>query len=267
MVSVVRTRAGGRTRAPGQGADAVASRRAGGGAEDGGAWSVALVHLTAVLALGLFLEVVAAMRPLLGPGGNPWAWLPVVYLPLAYVLALLLQLHPGRDQAYAFATAMGLGVVVGIVGTALHMAAHGLLGPEWQHWLRFGSWMGDPPVFAPMSFALLGLAGAGALLTLPAGGWNARTGVRGGWERLGDSGGPARATSWVAALLGLGGVVLEVTPARAWGVLAVMTAALLQSAGMVIAWYDWTGWNNAPGARVGRHAAGVELRAGGNRAG
>ena len=263
-MSVVRTQAVARTRALGQAAEGTEGGRGEDAAAGGAwlAWPAALVHLTAVLALGLFLEVVAAMRPLLGTGGNPWAWLPVVYLPLAYVLALLVQLYPGRDQAHAFGAAMALGVVVGVVGTALHMAAHGLLGPHWQQWLRFGSWMGDPPVFAPMSFALLGLAGTGALLAAPVATASARKALGKGWEHLGDPPGSARATSWAAALLGLGGLALEATPARAWGVLAVMTAALLQSAGMVIAWRVRTGWKG-----LGRHAARTGPQAGGDRAG
>ena len=264
---MMRTEAVARRRAWGQRAERTEDSSGGEDAAAGGAWPAALVHLTAVLALGLFLEVVAAMRPLLGSGGNPWAWLPVVYLPLAYVLALLVQLYPGRDQAHAFAAAMALGVVVGVLGTALHMAAHGLLGPHWQQWLRFGSWMGHPPVFAPMSFALLGLAGVGALLAVTGPTGSARRAAGRGWEQLGDPPGPARATSWAAALLGLGGLALEATPARAWGVLAVMAAALLQAALMVIVWRVRAGWTVAPGARVGRRAVRTGLPARGDRAG
>ena len=185
-----------------------------------------LVQITAVLCLGLFLEVVAAMRPLLTVGGNPWAWLPVVFLPLALTLALLLEVIPNPVVGRAFGAAMGLAVLIGVLGTIFHLAAHGLLGPRWGRWLQFGSWLGDPPVFAPMSFALLALVGAGAIAAprllgnRPGRSIWAALGVPPQWRPLAALGG----------CVTLVGIALVASPARAVGVLVVLAGALWQGA-------------------------------------
>lgn len=186
----------------------------------------ALVQVTAVLCLGLFLEVVAAMRPLLSVGGSPWAWLPVVFLPLAFALALLVEVVPGPVVVRAFGAAMGLAVIVGVMGTLFHLAAHGLLGPHWERWLRFGSWLGDPPVFAPMSFALLAVVGAGAIAAPRLLGIRPSTAP---WDALGAPRGSWRAFAALAGCLTLVGIALVATPPiRGIGVLMVLAGTLWQ---------------------------------------
>ncbi len=191
----------------------------------------ALVQLTAVLCLGLFLEVVAAMRPLLGSGGNPWAWLPVTFLPIAFMLALVVEVAPAPVGVRAFGAAMGLAVVVGVLGTAFHLAAHGLLGPHWVRWLHFGSWVGDPPIFAPMSFALLGLIGGAALVSPRHLHPSTAEGVTGraAWEALGAPAGIWRGLAGAGGCLGVVGIGLEASPARAVGVLAILLATAWQT--------------------------------------
>ena len=185
-----------------------------------------LVQITAVLCLGLFLEVVAAMRPLLTVGGNPWAWLPVVFLPLALTLALLTEVMPSPVVVRAFGAAMGLAGLIGVLGTVFHLAAHGLLGPRWGRWLQFGSWLGDPPVFAPMSFALLALVGAGAIAS------PRLLGNRPGrslWHALGVPR-PWRPFAALGGCMTLVGIALVASPARAVGMLVILAGALWQGA-------------------------------------
>lgn len=225
----------------------------------------ALVQLTAVLCLGLFLEVVAAMRPLLGPGGSPWAWLPVVFLPIALVLALAVEVAPHPVCIRAYGAAMGLAVLVGVLGTAFHLAAHGLLGPHWVRWLHFDSWVGDPPVFAPMSFALLGLLGGAApVLASASRGPTAEAPVgTARWAALGVPAGLWRIQAAASAALGLLGIGLEVSPARAIGVLAILLASAWQA--LTILGTLRVG-SRAPGARLrtleGMAAAGAQTYAG-----
>lgn len=190
-----------------------------------------LIQLTAVLCLGLFLEVVAAMWPLLGHGGNPWAWLPVVFLPMALLSALAVEVAPGPICLRAYGATMALAVVVGTLGMAFHLAAHGLLGPHWVRWLHFGAWVGDPPIFAPMSFALLGLIGGSALVY--------RREMRGRapeealgrawWKSFGVPAGIWRVLAGVGGAVGLLGIGLVASPARAIGVLAILFAAAGQA--------------------------------------
>ncbi len=185
----------------------------------------ALVHVTAILCLGLFLEVVAAMRPLLTAGGNPWAWLPVVFLPLAFALTLLVEVVPSPPIVRAFGAAMGLAFLIGVLGTIFHLAAHGLLGPRWGRWLQFGSWLGDPPVFAPMSFALLAVIGASAIASPR---FLAAPSTRVPWALLGVAHGPWRSLAAILGGMTLMGIALVASPGRAVGVLIVLAGAIWQ---------------------------------------
>jgi hypothetical protein len=186
----------------------------------------ALLDLTFIMSAGLFVEVYTAMNSLLGQSGHPWAWVPVIFLPVAIVLTVLLQLFPGERALLGFQITMGLAVGVGVVGTVLHLGAHGLLGGGVAYALSFNGWLGDPPIFAPMSFGVLGVLG-----------WFATAAgleVRGG--RL-----VAPALTAAAGLLALVGMLLDIFQlGRVLGLLLTMVAVGLEVVILALEWL-WQG--------------------------
>lgn len=183
----------------------------------------ALLNLTFIMSAGLFVEVYTAMNSLLGEGGHAWAWVPVIFLPVATLLTVLLQLIPGKRVLLGFQITMGVAVAVGVVGTVLHLGAHGLLGSGVTYALSFNGWIGDPPIFAPMSFGVLGVLGwfatAGVLPDLAAG------------RRV------APALAAAAGLLALAGMLLDICQiARVPGLLLTLMAAGLEVAILALEW-------------------------------
>lgn len=194
----------------------------------------ALLHLTFIMGAGLFVEVFTAMSPLLHSGGNIWAWLPVVFLPVAVALTILAQLSTHDDVLRGFQVAMGLAIAVGLLGTAFHLAAHGLFGPALAHPLSFSNWSGQPPIFAPMSFGVLGVLG---------------------WFAIVQTQGSACSDGWSAILAGasgalsLSGMILDIFGlARGVGVLLILAGTGLQAVGLGVEWF-------LPGGRVQSRAA------------
>ncbi len=187
----------------------------------------ALLQLTFVMGAGLFVEVMTAMGPLLRSGGNAWAWLPVVFLPVAAALTLAVQLFDQQDVFRGFRVVMGLAVLVGMLGTLFHLMAHGFLGTGAAHVLSFSHWAGQPPIFAPMSFGVMGVLG-----------WFAAVEGCG----TGRAAGRAAVLGGLVGVLTLLGMVLNIVALdRGMGLLLISGGTALELVDLTLEWFWWGG--------------------------
>jgi hypothetical protein len=114
------------------------------------------VVIAFVLLGALFFEIYWNHEPVYALHRGGPGLIPIIYAPLALGSVALLQ---ARSRAWTwgvFVFFMAIGVIVGIAGTALHQGIHALrIGSL----LRSGTWLGEPPTVAPLSFGVAGLAG------------------------------------------------------------------------------------------------------------
>ena len=93
---------------------------------------------------------------------NPWLWLPtfVGIFALAVTAALGFKTQYSRDDLWVFVTAMGLMIVVGLIGTGLHIATD--LTTDFQCVQE--RFFRGAPFMAPLNFANMALLGMISLL-------------------------------------------------------------------------------------------------------
>jgi hypothetical protein len=104
----------------------------------------------------LFFEIYWNHEPVYALHRGGLGLIPIIYTPLALVSIALLQAWARPWSFWAYTVLMGVGVLVGIVGTALHQGMHArTLGSL----LEVLTWRGEPPMLVPLSFSVGGLAG------------------------------------------------------------------------------------------------------------
>lgn len=108
------------------------------------------------LLAALFLEVYLYHRGLTLADRGGWGLVPLVFTPWALLATVLAAGWPHRSTYWLYVAASGAAVLLGVAGTGFHLAIH---AAAWGQTLDFRSWLGNPPVLAPLSFALAGLVG------------------------------------------------------------------------------------------------------------
>jgi hypothetical protein len=117
-----------------------------------------LLILIAMMLFGpLFIEVYL-YHPMIAIEHDKAALVPFVASPLALFAGFLLLAADNRSTATLFALVCALEIMVGVVGTAIHVALH---YPESLMSLATDAtvWLGEPPILVPLSFAAAGCLG------------------------------------------------------------------------------------------------------------
>ncbi len=117
-----------------------------------------LLILIAMMLFGpLFIEVYL-YHPMIAIEHDKAALVPFVASPLALFAGFLLLAADNRATTTLFALVCALEIMVGVVGTAIHVALH---YPASLTSLATDAtvWLGDPPILVPLSFAAAGCLG------------------------------------------------------------------------------------------------------------
>jgi hypothetical protein len=114
--------------------------------------------LVAMMLFGpLFIEVYL-YHPMIAIEHDKVAIVPLVASPLALFAGFLLLAADSRPTATLFAIVCAIEIMVGVVGTAIHVALHfpaSLLSLATDP----NVWLGEPPILVPLSFAAAGCLG------------------------------------------------------------------------------------------------------------
>ena len=115
-----------------------------------------LIFMASVLLGSLFIEV-SMYHPIIAMERDPIAIIPGVAAALAICGGFLYLAFANRLTVVIFALTCCIAIVVGLLGTAIHLAVHassiGDLATNAQ------AWLGNPPTLAPLSFAVGGCLG------------------------------------------------------------------------------------------------------------
>ena len=113
--------------------------------------------LIAMMLFGpLFIEVYL-YHPLIALEHDPVAIVPLVASPLALFSGFLLLAADTKLTAAVFAIVCAIAIVVGVTGTAIHIAMH---APTLLSLVTDSNvWLGEPPTLVPLSFAAAGCLG------------------------------------------------------------------------------------------------------------
>jgi len=117
-----------------------------------------LLILIAMMLFGpLFIEVYL-YHPIIALEHDKAAVIPLVASPLALFGGFLLLAYDMRATAVLFAVICAIEIMVGVVGTAIHVALHdpAALGSVFTD---PNVWLGVPPILVPLSFAAAGCLG------------------------------------------------------------------------------------------------------------
>ncbi|HVA37071.1 MAG TPA: hypothetical protein VNJ51_05625 [Candidatus Dormibacteraeota bacterium] len=118
-----------------------------------------LVLVTQLLLGALLLEVFL-YHPATALQRDAWARVPLEVAPAGMAGASWLLLSRGRLSTWLFGAACAATVLVGLAGTAFHVAIH---ASDVAALLERSAWLGNPPTLAPLAFAVAGLLGLIAL--------------------------------------------------------------------------------------------------------
>jgi hypothetical protein len=117
-----------------------------------------LLILIAMMLFGpLFIEVYL-YHPMIAIEHDKVALVPFVASPLALFAGFLLLAADNRTTVALFAVVCVIEIMVGVVGTAIHVALHypdSLLSIATDA----NVWLGEPPILVPLSFAAAGCLG------------------------------------------------------------------------------------------------------------
>jgi hypothetical protein len=119
-----------------------------------------LIFLTSLLLGSLVVEVAMYHNPV-ATESDGWAVLPGVAGALGMAGGFLTLARTTPLTTRLFATSCALSMLVGLIGTAFHLAMHGpslttlLVDPA--------AWLGNPPTLAPLAFSVGGLLGISAI--------------------------------------------------------------------------------------------------------
>jgi hypothetical protein len=114
-----------------------------------------LLILIAMMLFGpLFIEVYL-YHPMVAIEHDKVAIMPMVASPLALFAGFLLLAADCRVTAALFAVVCALEIMVGVVGTAIHVALH-YPASLWSLATDPNVWLGEPPILVPLSFAAAG---------------------------------------------------------------------------------------------------------------
>jgi len=117
-----------------------------------------LLILIAMMLFGpLFIEVYL-YHPMIAIEHDKAALVPFVASPLALFAGFLLLAADNRATTALFALVCMIEIMVGVVGTAIHVTLH---YPDSLFSLATDAtvWLGDPPILVPLSFAAAGCLG------------------------------------------------------------------------------------------------------------
>lgn len=113
--------------------------------------------LVAMMLLGpLYIEV-NLYHPMIALEHDPVAIVPLIASPLGLFCGFLLLAADSRFTASVFAVACAIEIVVGVTGTAIHVALHAPTLPSLA--TDPNVWLGEPPILVPLSFAAAGCLG------------------------------------------------------------------------------------------------------------
>ena len=115
-----------------------------------------LILMATALLGSLFIEI-SMYHPIVAMERDPVAIVPGVAAALAICGGFLYLAFANRLTVVIFALTCCIAIVVGLLGTAIHLAVHassiGDLATNAQ------AWLGNPPTLAPLSFAVGGCLG------------------------------------------------------------------------------------------------------------
>jgi hypothetical protein len=114
------------------------------------------VFVATVLLGSLFIEV-SIYHPGIAMQRDPVAIVPGIVAALAICGGFLFLARANRYTVVVFAVACCSAIVVGLLGTAIHLAIHA--GSIERLATDPRAWLGDPPTLAPLSFAVGGCLG------------------------------------------------------------------------------------------------------------
>ena len=120
-----------------------------------------LVYLATLLLGSLFIEI-SMYHPSIAMERDPVTIVPAVTSAIALFGGFFFLAFAGRAATFLFVLTCCMAIVVGLVGTAIHLAIHapsfGVLATD-PH-----AWLGNPPTLAPLSFSVGGCLGLCALV-------------------------------------------------------------------------------------------------------
>jgi hypothetical protein len=113
--------------------------------------------LVAMMLFGpLYIEVYL-YHPMVALQHEPVAIVPLAAAPLAMFAGFLLLAVEARATAVLFGVVCAIEILVGVVGTAIHLALH---APSLASFATDPNvWLGEPPPLVPLSFAAAGCLG------------------------------------------------------------------------------------------------------------
>jgi hypothetical protein len=164
-----------------------------------------LVWLATLLLGSLFIEI-AMYHPAVAVQRDPVAVVPALTAALAIFGGFTFLALTSRPTAMLFASICIAAIVVGLIGTAIHLALHAssiaVLATQPN------AWLGNPPTLAPLSFSVGGCLGIAPIL----------------WSE------PKPAVSLpsrlLEALAGFAGLAAVITAATIYGEAAPMTCVI-----------------------------------------